>query len=146
MQFTECTLDALEDRAYLLARRIAYPSTILLWGEMGAGKTTFAKAFIRAYYGNDALCVTSPTFTVVQTYQAESSQDANVKGEIWHVDLYRLTSADEIHALGLSEAMYSKLCLIEWPDRLQSIRAVNTVNIYLNVISETTRAFAIQYD
>lgn len=145
MQFKECSIDALEEQAYLLARRITYPSNILLWGEMGAGKTTFSKAFIRSYYNNNELSVPSPTFTLIQTYSARQLADQKVKGEIWHVDLYRITQAEEIEMLGLEEAMYNKLCLIEWPDRLNTVQVPNCVNVYLNVISENTRAFALQY-
>lgn len=146
MQFIECSIESLEEKAYLLARRIVYPSCILLWGEMGAGKTTFSKAFIRSYYNDNSLCIPSPTFTLIQTYYPKEVENQKAKGEIWHIDLYRLNSLDEVLNLGLEEAMYNKLCLIEWPDRLMGLPVPNRVNVYLNVISEATRAFAVQYE
>ncbi|MCC7320103.1 MAG: tRNA (adenosine(37)-N6)-threonylcarbamoyltransferase complex ATPase subunit type 1 TsaE [Rubellimicrobium sp.] len=98
-----------------LARRLSVllvpGDTVLLAGPIGAGKTTFARALIRAAAGNPDEEVPSPTFTLVQTY-------ATPRGEIWHADLYRLGGPDEVAELGLDEAMTRAICLIEWPDRL----------------------------
>jgi tRNA threonylcarbamoyladenosine biosynthesis protein TsaE len=85
---------------------------LLLEGQIGAGKSHFARAFIQARLGR-AEDVPSPTFTLVQSYQADV--------EIWHADLYRLSHPDEVLELGLEEAFDSAICLIEWPDRLGSL-------------------------
>lgn len=91
------------------AARLGPGDCLLLEGQIGAGKSHFARAFIQARLGR-AEDVPSPTFTLVQTYQADV--------EIWHADLYRLTHPDEVLELGLDEAFGQAICLIEWPDRL----------------------------
>ena len=95
-----------------LAAILVAGDTILLAGPIGAGKTAFARALIRARLGNDE-DVPSPTFTLVQTYEASDT-------DIWHCDLYRLTQIDELIELGLDHAFETAICLIEWPDRLGS--------------------------
>jgi len=84
--------------------------TLLLEGEIGAGKSAFSRGVIRACLGRME-DVPSPTFTLVQTYEAEVC-------DIWHCDLYRLSYPDEAFELGLEEAFETAICLIEWPDRL----------------------------
>lgn len=83
---------------------------ILLKGELGAGKSTFARALIQSLCGENTE-VPSPTFTLVQTYETP-------KFVLWHFDLYRLEHSQEIYELGIEEAYASGVCLIEWPERL----------------------------
>ncbi|MFC3170035.1 tRNA (adenosine(37)-N6)-threonylcarbamoyltransferase complex ATPase subunit type 1 TsaE [Paracoccus fontiphilus] len=108
-----------EDLTAALARMLAATlrpgQTVLLDGPVGAGKTHFARAFIRARQGEGAEDVPSPTFTLVQTY------DDPLGTEIWHADLYRLTDPSELAELGLEEALSDAICLIEWPDRLERL-------------------------
>lgn len=85
---------------------------ILLEGPIGAGKSAFCRALIRARLGRME-DVPSPTFTLVQTYEDD-------RGDIWHCDLYRLTHPEEVFELGLEEAFATAICLIEWPDRLDA--------------------------
>ncbi|MBW7056222.1 tRNA (adenosine(37)-N6)-threonylcarbamoyltransferase complex ATPase subunit type 1 TsaE [Paracoccus bogoriensis] len=101
--------------ARMLAATTRPGQTLLLEGPVGAGKTHFARAFIRARQGDAAEDVPSPTFTLVQTY------DDPMGTEIWHADLYRLTDASELTELGLDEALDEAICLIEWPDRLDRV-------------------------
>ncbi|MFQ5437724.1 MAG: tRNA (adenosine(37)-N6)-threonylcarbamoyltransferase complex ATPase subunit type 1 TsaE [Paracoccaceae bacterium] len=94
--------------------RLGPGDTVLLSGPIGAGKSHFARCLINAILADYGLVedIPSPTFTLVQTYQAGML-------EIWHADLYRLVAADEVRELGLIDAFSSALCLIEWPDRLE---------------------------
>jgi tRNA threonylcarbamoyladenosine biosynthesis protein TsaE len=85
---------------------------IALKGDLGTGKTAFARAFIRSC-GNPEEEVPSPTFTLVQIYDLHPS--------IWHFDLYRLRSPEEAWELGIEEAFNEGISLIEWPERLGSL-------------------------
>lgn len=93
-----------------LADHLQAGDCVLLEGPIGVGKSHLARALIRARLGRVEE-VPSPTFTLVQTYQAEDV-------EIWHADLYRLSHPDEVLELGLDDAFASAICLVEWPDRL----------------------------
>ena len=103
---SETDTDALAQR---IAPILRAGDVLLLEGDIGAGKTAFSRALIRARLGYEE-DVPSPTFTLVQTYEDDV--------DIWHCDLYRLTSPDEAIELGLDEAFEEAICLIEWPDRL----------------------------
>ena len=92
--------------------KIAQKGDILaLDGTLGMGKSVFCRAFIQSLVGQTE--VPSPTFTLLQTYDAPDF-------EIYHFDLYRLKDPDEIFELGMEEAMYQGVCLIEWPEKMGS--------------------------
>ncbi len=99
---------------------------ILLNGPIGAGKTHFARSLIQARLAmaGRAEDVPSPTFTLIQTYDADGV-------ELWHADLYRLTDPDEAAELGLEEAFTQAICLIEWPDRLGALRPALALDLTL---------------
>lgn len=106
-----------------LGRCLAPGMVLLLQGPVGAGKSHIARAAIRARAGAETE-VPSPTFTLVQTYDAPDA-------EIWHADLYRLTDPSEVEELGLTEAMERAIVLIEWPDRLGSLRPATAITLTL---------------
>jgi tRNA threonylcarbamoyladenosine biosynthesis protein TsaE len=89
---------------------VALPGDVIaLSGELGAGKTSFARAFIRARGGSEE--VPSPTFTLVQLYNLPG-------GAIWHFDLYRVRAPEDAWELGIEDAFRDGISLIEWPERL----------------------------
>ncbi|SFR01215.1 tRNA (adenosine(37)-N6)-threonylcarbamoyltransferase complex ATPase subunit type 1 TsaE [Poseidonocella sedimentorum] len=115
--------DATDALARRLAALIAPGRTILLEGQIGAGKSHFARALIRAELG--LVEVPSPTFTLVQSYEAAPC-------DIWHADLYRLGDPGECIELGLTEAFEEAFCLVEWPDRLGALRPDGALTLRLD--------------
>jgi tRNA threonylcarbamoyladenosine biosynthesis protein TsaE len=133
-------LDSLEKTksfALSLANKAKENSVILLKGDLGAGKTTFAQFFIYAICKNkDA--VTSPTFNLVHQYKS-----ANF--ELWHFDLFRLKNAEEAYELGLEDALKYGIVLIEWPEIIENILKVRnkiTINFHNSFNSRTAEVIA----
>lgn len=99
------------NRLSALLAKLARPGDIFaLWGDLGVGKTAFARAFINELT-NHVEEVPSPTFTLVQMYDT-------LKGAVYHLDMYRLEQPDDALELGVEDAFADGICLIEWPDRL----------------------------
>ena len=92
-----------------LARIAKRGDTFALFGTLGMGKSVLARAFIQELSG--ATEVPSPTFTLLQSYEGPDF-------EIYHFDLYRLKSPEEIFEIGMEDALYDGACLIEWPERM----------------------------
>ena len=104
---------------------------ILLKGEIGAGKSHFARSLIQAAMGKLEE-VPSPTFTLVQTYDT-------IIGSIWHADLYRLSDQSEVFELGLIDAFGNDIVLIEWPDRLGYLEPQDALTVELVILENDKR-------
>ncbi len=110
--------------------RLARPGdAILLAGPYGAGKTAFARAFLRAATGQPELVVPSPSFTLVQTYVLPGGVEA------WHYDLWRIGGAEELAELGWEEAQRG-IVLVEWPDRLGPSAPSEALTITLSPVAD----------
>ena len=120
-----------------LAGQLRPGEALCLRGGLGAGKTTLARALIRALTTPDEE-VPSPTFTLVQTYEGRAFPLA-------HFDLYRLQSAAEAAELGLDEALDEGAALIEWPERLGNDLPRDRLDIELSIHHGGRRASLSAY-
>lgn len=112
---------------------LAHPGdAILLQGVLGAGKTEFARAFLRSASGQAELEVPSPTFTLVQSY-------ATRLGTVHHFDLWRLDGPAALAELGWDEAR-DDIVLVEWPDRLGALRPADALTIALQPVEASPQA------
>lgn len=96
-----------------LALALRQGDWLALSGDLGAGKSTLARAFLRAMADDDELEVPSPTFTLVQSY--------DLRIPVSHFDLYRLGDASELDELGFDEALINGICLVEWPEMAEDL-------------------------
>jgi tRNA threonylcarbamoyl adenosine modification protein YjeE len=109
--------------AQRVAARLAPGSVVLLEGDLGAGKSAFARAVIHALAGSP-VTVPSPTFTLLQTYALPAL-------EVAHSDLYRLADPGEIAELGLEECWRHGALLVEWPDRAAALWPAECLEVAL---------------
>ncbi|MFW7269097.1 tRNA (adenosine(37)-N6)-threonylcarbamoyltransferase complex ATPase subunit type 1 TsaE [Gluconacetobacter sp. Hr-1-5] len=126
---------ATEDLARRLAGAARPGDAILLSGVLGAGKSVFSRAFLRAACGDPGMEVPSPTYTLVQSYDAPG-------GAIAHFDLWRLEGPEGLHELGWDDACEG-IVLVEWPDRLGALAPADALRIVLSVTGEETREATI---
>lgn len=135
---TEWKANSLADLP-MIARSIiiacGHPRPVLLHGEMGAGKTTFSSAFCSAL--GCTVHVSSPTFSLVNIYPFPG-------GEVYHFDLYRLRSVEEIFALGWEEYEHSgQWMLVEWPEKIAGFEPTDAVHVYISVEETGVRRLKI---
>jgi tRNA threonylcarbamoyladenosine biosynthesis protein TsaE len=123
---------ATEQLGATLAARLKPGDVVGLKGELSAGKTTLARAILRAAAGDPELIVPSPTFTLVEVYETK-------QGTFWHFDLYRLEAPEQVFELGWEEALADGIVLVEWPERLGQILPKH-LSVTLAVDGEGRRA------
>tara|TARA_B100000965_G_C19327928_1_gene641661 strand:+ start:70 stop:516 length:447 start_codon:yes stop_codon:yes gene_type:complete len=115
----------LEKLSNKIKKKISTGDTILLYGEIGVGKTTFARLFINNFEKYNKLKkseVLSPTFNIVFEYKIK---DFTIK----HYDLYRLKNDEEITNVGLFENIEQDITLIEWPELIKK-KPLNRIDIF----------------
>jgi tRNA threonylcarbamoyladenosine biosynthesis protein TsaE len=112
-----------------------------LLGPLGAGKSHFARALIatRLKCLGRAEDIPSPSFTLVQTYDLGAVT-------LWHADLYRLSSAEELPELGLDEAIPTAICLVEWPERLGALLPGRRLDLTLGFLPDSDDARSLILD
>ncbi len=116
-----------------LAARLRPRDVVALVGGLGAGKTTLARAVLRAASGQPTLVVPSPTFTLVEVYDTP-------RGVFWHFDLYRLEQPEQVFELGWEEARTDGIALVEWAERLGSLLPKERLTVTLSIDGEGRRA------
>lgn len=137
IELTQVDLSSLAKLAKIFTKITTKGEIILLIGEVGCGKTSFARFFINAYF-TKPVEVVSPTFTLLQTYQTDNSA-------IWHLDLYRLKDPSELYELGLEEAIGYNTLLIEWPQIAKQLLPSNRIKINFTYLGTTKRNIVIAY-
>lgn len=131
-------LAATERFARRLARAVRKGDLVFLRGDLGAGKSTLARFVIRELVGAE-IEVPSPTFTLIQSYEAPSMS-------VTHADLYRLADPHEVLELGLDEAQGEGCVLVEWPERASDLLPPATLDLTLaheTGAAEHTRSLSI---
>ena len=128
-------LQATQEFAKKIANIAQKGDTFALFGTLGAGKSVFARAFVKTL--TKAGEVPSPTFTLLQTYEAQNF-------EIYHYDLYRLKSQEEIWELNIEEALFGAVTLIEWPEKMGSYLPRDVFKISIEVLKDGARLFKIE--
>ena len=113
-----------------LALALTAGDTLALQGDLGAGKSTLARALLRARADTPDLEVPSPTFTLIQTYELP-------RGPVAHADLYRLGDVSELAELGLEDLSAEGILLVEWPDRAEGTLPGRIATIALGIVTGT---------
>jgi tRNA threonylcarbamoyl adenosine modification protein YjeE len=116
-------LDATARLGVAIAAGLQAGDVVALWGDLGAGKTTLARAILRALGVSED--VPSPTFTLVQGYDT-------ARFPVSHYDLYRLKSAAEMRELGFDDALEDGVALVEWPERAPEALPPDALHVRLS--------------
>lgn len=124
-EFKVSTISDLQQVSEYLSKLISDEKIILFSGEMGAGKTTLIKAFCKHLGVEDE--VSSPTFSLVNEYEGRD-------GKIYHFDLYRIQSEEELYDIGYEDYFFSGyLCLVEWPEMASGIIPEKHISVKIRV-------------
>lgn len=125
-----------------MIRLLAHRRKVLLYGEMGAGKTTFTKVFCRLLGIKDA--TSSPTFSIINEYEFTDEQGETAL--FHHLDLYRLKSTQEALDIGIEDVLYDPwYCMIEWPQVIESILPADYAVIRIELLEDGGRGLSLRF-
>lgn len=130
-------LTQIEDVASQIVSLLQDKPIWAVYGEIGAGKTTLVKGLAKQLKVVDH--VTSPTFSIVNEYLTQDNQ------VIYHFDMYRIESLEELYDIGYEEYLYSgSKCIIEWPEKMGDLLPTDAVKIEIE-LTETGRKISLHY-
>jgi len=143
MNYFVNSLEETKSLAKKISKVVKCGDCILLYGDIGAGKTTFTK-FLLEFLGVKSI-VSSPTFTLLNEYEGDFP--------VYHFDMYRVSSEDELYELGFEDYINSKnsnfvktgLTIIEWPENIKKILPQKCKEIHIEKLGENKRKFILNF-
>lgn len=134
------SIDNLNDFAISFWKAVEDEKLFAFHGVMGAGKTTIIAALCKQKGVKDS--ISSPTFSIINEYRFAEKDDEK---KIYHLDLYRLNSMEEIIQAGVEDCIYSgEICFVEWPEKAPEFFNENTVHVYIDITSSDIRQVKIE--
>ena len=136
-EFITSSEEETENIGKTLAMSLSKGDSVLLRGNLGAGKTVFSRGFARGLGITEP--VSSPTYTIVQEYELPAG------GRLYHLDLYRISGVNAALAFGVDEFLDDPqgISLIEWPDRIDGILPENAICVEIEHLSDSERRLTI---
>lgn len=124
-----------------LGKQVQPNAVLLLYGDLGAGKTEFVKGFVSAIFA-DPIEVTSPTYTYLNTYTGESRKQ--LLTTVYHFDLYRLRNLEEFLSMGFDELLEAgAFCCIEWAEKLHGLDLPHAIKVHIKHIANDLRSISL---
>ena len=138
MNISIASIDSIAAAARTFTAAIGERRVFALYGQMGAGKTTFIKAVCEQLGVSDV--ITSPTFAIVNEYQAARPYGNDGQTTVYHFDFYRIKKIEEVYDMGFEYYFYSGcLCFIEWPELVEDLLPDDAVRVTIDVRPDGSR-------
>lgn len=137
MEFSVSSIQDLKEVSLYVLNLLQSDSVVAFEGQMGAGKTTFVQETLKAM-GIEELDG-SPTYSLVNQYKSPFF------GDVYHLDLYRLKTMDEVFDIGIEDILYQNaISFIEWPEIMQELLPDNTIWVYIRITENNNRIITIK--
>lgn len=137
LTITTRSVPATERLAARVAETLGPGAVVALFGDLGAGKTAFARGLARALGVPESVPVVSPTFTLLNVLPG--------RRPVYHLDLYRLSGEDELEAIGFRDLLAGEgVVIVEWPERAPGAFPANTLSVQIVDAGPRRRRFTLQ--